>query len=129
MKRVAPVVAIAATLLFGAAANARAAEARPRTTADLAEQPQQAAPWTLAGPRKSLQRDSSGKWGLRLGLNQPSLREPDWKDMQAGAFFRITPSLRVGGSVQLGDRLAQPKQVTPGDAATPRVHLETAFRF
>jgi hypothetical protein len=127
MKRVAPIAAIAATLLFGAAVDARAAEARPRTTADLASQ-QQAAPWTLTGPRKSLQWDSNGKWGLRLGMNQPVLRDPDWKDMQAGAFFRITPSLRVGGSVQLGDRLAQPKQATPGDA-TPRVHLETAFRF
>jgi hypothetical protein len=128
MKRVAPIAAIAATLLFGAAVDARAAEARPRTTADLAGQPATAAPWTLTGPRKSLQWDSNGKWGLRLGMNQSALREPDWKDMQAGAFFRITPSLRVGGSVQLGDRLAQPKQVTPGDA-TPRVHLETAFRF
>lgn len=129
MNRVASIAAVAATLLFGAAVDARAAEPRPRTTADLAGAPQQGVPWTLAGPRKSLQWDSNGKWGLRLGMNQPSLREPDWKDMQAGAFFRITPSLRVGGSFQLGDRLSQPKQVTPGDAAAPRVHLETAFRF
>jgi hypothetical protein len=109
--------------------HAHAAEPRPRTTVDLAEQPSTTtAPWSLA-PRKTLQWDSNGKWGLRLGIDQPSLREPDWKDVKAGAFFRITPSLRVGGSVQLGDRLSQPKQVTPGDAAAPRVHLETAFRF
>lgn len=128
MKRVAPIAAVAATLLFGAAVDARAAEARTRAPMDLAGQPAQAAPWTLTGPRKSVEWDSNGKWGLRLGMSQSPLREPDWKDMQAGAFFRITPSLRVGGSVQFGDRLAQPKQVTPGDA-TPRINLETAFRF
>lgn len=127
MSKFVPAAVIATALLFGAAANARAAEARPRTTQDLAAS-QPVAPWTLSGPRKSLQWDSTGKWGLRLGINQPNLREPDWKDMEAGAFFRITPSLRVGGSVQLGDRLAAPRKVTPGDTA-PRVHLETAFRF
>jgi hypothetical protein len=129
MRKFAPILAVAGALLFGAAVNAHAAEQRPRATADLAAQPQDPAPWTLTGPKKSLQWDSNGKWGLRLGMNQPTLREPDWKDMQAGAFFRITPSLRVGGSVQFGDRLSQPRKVTPGDAAAPRVHLETAFRF
>lgn len=129
MVRFGSVAAVATALLLGAVANAHAAEPRPRTTVDLAEQPNlPAAPANLA-PRKTLQWDSNGKWGLRLGIDQPSLREPDWKDVKAGAFFRITPSLRVGGSVQLGDRLSSPKQVTPGDAAAPRVHLETAFRF
>ena len=122
-----PAAAIAATFLFGAAANSHAAE---RATVDLASQnTPQAAPWSLTAPRQGLQWDSKGKWGLRLGLNQPNLREPDWKDVQAQAFFRITPSVRVGGSVQLGDRLAEPRKMTPGDAATPRVHLETRFNF
>jgi hypothetical protein len=119
--------AVAAALLFGATANAHAAE-RTDLTSQTAQQ-STPAPWSLSAPRQSLQWDSKGKWGLRLGMAQPTLREPDWKDMQAGAFFRITPSLRVGGSVQFGDRLSEPKQVTPRDAATPRVHLETAFRF
>lgn len=129
MVKFASAAAIAAALLLGAAANAHAAE---QTTVNLTNQTAQhstPAPWSLSAPRQSLQWDSKGKWGLRLGMAQPTLREPDWKDMQAGAFFRITPSLRVGGSVQFGDRLSEPKQVTPRDAATPRVHLETAFRF
>lgn len=133
MLKTAPIAAVAATLLLGAAASAHAAESsiapRPRNTVtDFTAQAQPQAPMITPAPRKSLQWDSNGKWGLRLDMNQSPVREPDLKDMQAGAFFRITPSLRVGGSVQLGNRLAQPQRVMPGDA-TPRVHLETAFRF
>jgi hypothetical protein len=86
------------------------------------------APWATQPPHKQLQWDSKGRWGFRLDMIQPNNRDTDWKDVQAGAFFRITPSMQVGGAVSLGDRLAQPRQVTPLDAG-PRVHLETAFRF
>jgi hypothetical protein len=120
-----------ATILFGIAASgfaaggAHAAEAaRPRTTSNLVSD----APWATPAPQKQLQWDSKGRWGFRLDMNQPANRDPDWKDMQAGAYFRITPSLQVGGSVSMGDRLASPQRVTPLDA-TPKVHLETAFRF
>ena len=125
MKKTASRLAMA-TILFGiAAGGAHAAEAsRTRAPTDLLSE----APWAKPAPHKQLQWDSKGRWGLRLDMNQPSNREADWKDVQAGAFFRITPSLQVGGTVGLGDRLAQPRRVTPLDAA-PRVHLETAFRF
>ncbi|OYX35552.1 MAG: hypothetical protein B7Y99_03320 [Caulobacterales bacterium 32-69-10] len=87
-----------------------------------------AAPYAATPPHKQLQWDSKGRWGFRLDMIQPNNRDTDWKDVQAGAFFRITPSMQVGAAVGLGDRLAQPRQVTPLDAG-PRVHLETAFRF
>jgi hypothetical protein len=134
MNKATAIAALAATLLTGAATGAFAAEAnvtapRPRNTPqDFTAQAQPQAPMITPSPRKSLQWDSQGKWGLRLDLNQSPVREPDWKDIQAGAFFRISPSVRVGGSVGVGNRLSQPRQVMPGDA-TPRVHLETAFRF
>ena len=86
------------------------------------------APYAALAPHKQLQWDSKGRWGFRLDMIQPNNRDTDWKDVQAGAFFRITPSMQVGAAVGLGDRLAQPRQVTPLDAG-PRVHLETAFRF
>lgn len=115
-----------ATILCGiAAGGAYAAEpVRARATSALISD----TPWSRPAPHKQLQWDSKGRWGFRLDMIQPSNREPDWKDVQAGAFFRISPSLQVGGTVGLGDRLAQPQRVTPQDAA-PRVHLETAFRF
>jgi hypothetical protein len=126
MSRAVTGLAATALLLGAAAGTAQAAEpARARATSSefVSE-----APWSAPTPLKQLQWDSKGRWGLRLDMNQPSNRNADWKDMQAGAYFRITPSLQVGGSVGLGDRLAQPRRVTPQDAA-PRVHLETAFRF
>ena len=88
------------------------------------------APWVAPAAHKQLQWDSKGRWGLRLDMIQPALRDPGVKDMQAGAFFRITPSLQVNGSVGLGDRLTDPsvQHVTPQDVS-PQVHLETAFRF
>ena len=118
---------LAALLLTGAAGVAQAAApeaARARSGSEFASD----APWSAPAPHKQLQWDSKGRWGLRLDMNQAQNRESDWKDVQAGAFFRITPSLQVGGAVSLGDRLAQPQRVVPQDAA-PRVHLETAFRF
>jgi hypothetical protein len=126
----------AAALLFGAAAGAaHAAEAiapitpvaHSRSGSEFALD----APWAAPAAHKQLQWDSKGKWGLRLDMIQPNQRDPGLKDMQAGAFFRITPSLQVNGTVGLGDNrlaAAQPQHVTPQDAA-PQVHLETAFRF
>jgi hypothetical protein len=126
----------AALLATGAAAGAHAETLRPIAatpatqfaTTPSAQFASEAQPWAAPVPRKSLQFDTKGRWGLRLDMDQPSNRETQWKDVQAGAFFRITPSLRIGGSVALTDKMASPDKVTPQDA-TPRVHLETAFRF
>ena len=65
--------------------------------------------------------------GFLLGTD-PLGRDMAWKDVNAGAYLKLTPNIRVGGTVGLGDRLAQPQKVTPQDIA-PRVHLETAFKF
>jgi hypothetical protein len=110
------------------AGGAFAAEPARAPTPVRPAQPLNDAPFAAPAPHKQLQWDSKGRWGFRLDMNQPSNRESDWKDVQAGAYFRISPSMQVGGAVSLGDRLAQPQRVTPADAG-PRVHLETAFRF
>ena len=80
---------------------------------------------------KTLKWDArKGRWGLTLNLQQPETRESNWNDVQAGAYYRITPSLRVGGAVAIGDQplVATPRPLTPVDGA-PRVRLETAFKF
>ena len=118
------------TLLIGAAMSlalggaAQAAQAPSTATSSFTSD----TTWSVPPPHKQLQWDSKGRWGLRLDMAQPTNRDPDWKDVQAGAYFRITPSMQVRGSVGLGDPLSDPKLVTPQDAG-PRVHLETAFRF
>lgn len=83
------------------------------------------------GPKKSLKwDDKKGKWGLKLDLDQPVGREMEMKDVQAGAYYSVTPSIRVGGAVALGDQnpaLAARKNDIREPA--PRVKLETAFKF
>lgn len=71
----------------------------------------------------------NGRWGVSLNLDQPSGRDVQLNDVQAGAFYSVTPSLRVGGAVALGEQ-EEPafKKTQPADA-TPRVRLETALKF
>ena len=86
------------------------------------------APNIVPTPHKTYQLDVKGRWGVKLDLEEPTNRATDWKDVQAGAYFNLSKSIRVGGSVGLGDKFAQPQHLTPEDTA-PRVHLETAFKF
>ena len=37
-----------------------------------------------------------GRWGLMLNMQQPDSRGIVASDIQAGAYYRVTPSLRVG---------------------------------
>ena len=70
------------------------------------------------------------KWGFTLNLQQPDTRASTWNDIQAGAYYRVTPSLRVGGAFALGDQqpLPGPKPAAP-EAGQPRVQFETKFKF
>ena len=127
----------AALLLIGAAANAHAATVSTHPASDFTASSSLSsttttattAPWTVAqSPHRTLQWDPKGRWTFRLEMNEPVNHERDWKDVQAGAFFRITPSLRVGGSVGIANSYSQTQTVTPPDAQ-PRVRLETTFKF
>jgi hypothetical protein len=117
----------AAGLLAAAAGAAHAADVAPKT--DFAIHPDQVA--SPAAAPKTLKFDARrGRWGVTLDLQQPDSRERNWNDIQAGAYYRITPSLRVGGAVAFGDQQPQvgPKKLTP-DEGQPRVRLETQFKF
>jgi hypothetical protein len=73
---------------------------------------------------------SKGRFGVTLNLQQPDVRASTLNDVQAGAYYRITPSLRVGGSVSLGEQTLANSRVLPTRPTdTPRVRLETAFKF
>ena len=73
---------------------------------------------------------SKGRVGFTVDMQQPGERPLQPNDIQAGAYFRITPSLRVGGAVALGDQELTPRANTAATpATTPRVRVETKFRF
>jgi hypothetical protein len=111
--------ALAALLLAGVAVSARA-EGPPT------QNPNAFLP-SSAEPHKSLQLDANGRWTLRLDMDpQVGDQVGGLKDMSAGAFFHISPSMRIGGSV---GRQADPQRILPTDLSGPRVHLETKFKF
>ena len=128
---------VSAAILLGSASLAHA-QSKPRSVttdftvkSDFSNASQGAAPFSPQGPKKTLQWDAlKGKWGLKLDLDQPVGRDFQLKDVQAGAYFRVTPSIRVGGAVALGENdpaLAARKNDNREPA--PRVKLETAFKF
>ena len=88
--------------------------------------------WGPYAGRRSLQWDSKkAKWGLKLDLDPQVGRPLSYtdRDVQAGAYYKVTPSLRVGGAVSLGAMSSgDPQTAIPADHA-PKVRLETAFKF
>ena len=112
-------------LLAGAAAESAFAQTA-RTRPSLAAEDTRL---DLTAPKKSWQWSDKGRWGVNLAVEEPTDREVKAKDMEAGAFFRIAPQLKVGGSVRLDDKdVRQERRLRPGERDT-RVRLETKFQF
>ncbi|NEX91541.1 NtrZ family periplasmic regulatory protein [Caulobacter sp. 17J65-9] len=129
MARMAAVVAALAMASVAAQAHAQTAKPKPRAEAPAATAFASDQNSWAPKPRKSLQWAGGGRWALNLDVDQPSTRDVEWKDVEAGASIRITPSLRLGGSVGLGASNEDPRRVTPDEKPQPRVRLETTFRF
>jgi len=136
---------VAATALLGAVSGA--AQAAPAATTATATASNATVQSTAAKPidftvhadtsspitagTQVLKWDAAkGRWGLTLNLQQPDARQTTLNDIQAGAYYKITPALRVGGAFAFGDQqpIQGPKPNTP-DTSQPRVQLETKFKF
>jgi hypothetical protein len=119
----------AATVLLGAGAGvAQAADAVKTKPLDFTVHTESSA---VAPGAQTLKWDAAkGRWGVMFNLQQPDTRETTLNDIQAGAYYKITPSLRVGGAVALGEQqvLPGPKPNTP-ESGQPRVQFETKFKF
>jgi hypothetical protein len=73
---------------------------------------------------------AKNRWGVTLSVHQPETRETTLSDIQAGAYYKITPAWRAGGALSFGsEQIAPgPKPNTP-DVPQPRVQFETKFKF
>ena len=117
---------IATAALLGAGATA--AEAQTKSNMDFTVR--QEAPAPISGARTLKWDARRGKWGLTLDMGQSDVRPSTANDVAAGAYYRITPSLRVGGAVALGDQRVVPGPKKPDPAeGQPRVRLETRLKF
>jgi hypothetical protein len=118
---------LGAALLASGATAAQAQTAKKATDFTVRSETSAA---TSSQGNKSLKWDTrKGRWGVSLNVDQRAERDTQWNDVQAGAYFRITPSLRVGGAVALGEKEAPSYKKTEPQDSAPRVRLETAFRF
>ena len=119
--------ALGAAGLLGLAGAAHAADAPKSVDFTVHAEP---AAMPISGARNVAFDARRGRWGVTLNMQQPDSRASTANDIQAGAYYRITPSLRVGGAVAFGDQqvVPGPKKLTP-DEGQPRVRLETKFKF
>jgi len=120
----------AATVLFGAASTAAQA-ADPKAATKPLDFTVRAESSPVAPGTQVLKWDAAkSHWGVMLNLQQPEARATTLNDIQAGAYYKITPALRVGGAVAFGEPQVLPgvKSTVP-DPSQPRVQLETKFKF
>ena len=120
------VLIVATALLSAASGSALAAGKGQPVDFTVRSEPTAASP--NAGT--TLKWDASkGRFGFTLDVRQPSERPSTFNDVKAGAYYRITPSLRIGGSVSLGPQELAPRNNRALPADQPKVRLETAFKF
>ena len=71
-----------------------------------------------------------GRWGLDLNMSQPVGRDTNLGDVEAGAYYRVNPRLRVGAAAGLATPERDPARSPETDQrAAPRFRLESIFRF
>ncbi|MDP3802877.1 NtrZ family periplasmic regulatory protein [Brevundimonas sp.] len=133
--RGAVIVGLAAGLVLLAVADdasAQAASPAARTRAPaLSLSEAQTARAAAAQPGSSrLRFTERGRWGLDLNLNQPVGRDSTLGDVEAGAYYRVNPRLRVGAAAGLAEPESDPARAPQTDRrAAPRFRLESIFRF
>ncbi|HYC98891.1 NtrZ family periplasmic regulatory protein [Brevundimonas sp.] len=118
-----------ALLAVADAASAQAATSRSRAPAVTLTEAQAAR--SAAAPTQSrLRFTERGRWGLDLNLSQPVGRESNLGDVEAGAYYRVNPRLRVGATAGLAEPDSDPASPPQTDRrAAPRFRLESIFRF
>jgi hypothetical protein len=119
----------AASALLGVAGGVAQAADKPQQHLDFTVRSETSQ--VASSAVKSLKWDArKGRWGVTLNMDQTDARPSTLNDVQAGAYYRITPSLRVGGAVALGDEQLKPGPKKIGsEEGQPRVRLESSFKF
>jgi len=117
-------------LVMADVASAQTAQARTRAPA-VSLNEAQAARAAAAQPGSSrLRFTERGRWGLDLNLSQPVGRESNLGDVEAGAYYRVNPRLRVRAPTGLAEPESDPARAPQTDRrAAPRFRLESIFRF
>jgi hypothetical protein len=94
---------------------------------DFTPQPNQVGPLPK---HRTLQFDTkTNRWGVSLDVAQPGDRDVQWRDAHIGVNYRLAPNFRTGVGFSLGaDAPPDGRRLNP-DGASPRVRLESSFKF
>ncbi len=76
-----------------------------------------------------IELDGKSHWGLKLEIQQPVTRQAQLKDVEAGAYYKVTPSIRVGGTVGLTDTKAPAAQTDSTSPVAARLRLGASVKF
>ena len=131
MRKSAVIAGLVAGLALVAAADAAAAQtATSRGRAPAVSLSEASAARTATPSSQSrLRFTERGRWGLDLNLNQPVGREDSLGDVEAGAYYRVNPRLRVGAAAGLAEAERDPARAPQTERPAARFRLESIFRF
>lgn len=102
----------------------------PAVSLSEAQNAQGAASRPTPPARRGLRWYDTGRWGLNFNMSEPVGREAEWGDVEAGAYYRVNPRLRVGASAGLAAPEQDPARAAETDRrAQPRIRLESIFKF
>ena len=121
---------VCALAAFGAGSSADAQTARPKAAFhDTAAMAREACTLNQSQDRQVIELDSAKRWGLKLEMQQPVTRGVKLKDVEAGAYYKLTPGIRVGGALGLADKGTPEQQAKAKEQVTPRIKLGAMFKF
>jgi hypothetical protein len=150
--RFSPFVGCVTALVFASCAPAFARDQRPAPSIAAPSAPQApwyerftagselrdgANAWVPRGETKAVVVDSRNRWGVTFGVNQEPRAALAPRTSQstsrtsAGAFFQVSPKVRVGGAVTLPEEQlgVSPQRRDPSAKREPGVKIESAVRF
>jgi hypothetical protein len=86
--------------------------------------------WSLDESR-SLELSAGEKWRFTFNLDSQNPERLEFDSVRAGAFFDVTPRMRLGGALSFSDESDALTRASGGalDNDAPQVKFESAFRF
>lgn len=84
-----------------------------------------------AGAPREFQLQTGDRWGLTLGYSQSlrSAQDFDLQDFSAGAFFRFSDRVQLGGELRFTSPEEEIFGEEPEGEKQPELRFESAFRF
>jgi len=127
--RSAVIAGLAAGLTLLAVADVASAQTAARTRAPAVSLTEAQTARAATGTSR-LRFTERGRWGLDLNLSEPETRDRNVGDVEAGAYYRVNPRLRVGAAAGLAETDTDPATGPQTERRTaPRFRLESIFRF